>query len=49
MGVASDNFLENCTTIEARIEQKQVALFEMSDQPFDELVFRGAYSVVDKT
>ena len=48
MGFAAQNFDEGGAVVEARVDQKQIALFKRPDKLEDEFVFGGADLVEDE-
>ena len=48
MGIPNENLPKSCAAIESSIQQQEIALFEMPNESLDELMFRGAYLIVDK-
>ena len=48
MSLAAEDFDEGCAVVKARVDQKQIALFERPDKLENEFVFGGADLVVDE-
>jgi len=46
--MSAEDFDEGGAVVEARVDQKQIALFERPNKLEDEFVFRGADLVVDE-